>query len=448
MKTKGNAMRKAVIVISILFIIANCLVACSRSGPDLTSGSTQATTASNPTTTERVVPTTSTTHLAADPVDLSTIGTVINVADLGLVKIHPSYLYWSPRGTYIVFMGQAMDNQGQETWGLYLFKPSDRSIVKIKEGQPRVDYDMYTLQWSQDENLLAFSFYDTTKDGFPIQIYRVDAKKLENMPLSGFDASFSLDNKQIAITRMDGTIVIYNLTDHTIDNLGGHVKGHSPIWFSDNKRIIFCKQTSAIETEIGTASNERICILDTTEPGSAQLFGAENQFYGISWLIPDELVNIDCGWDDVIYPEILDVKLGKITIFNENDQSRLIVSYRQPNHALDILVPGSQRTITLYDASLRKIGVYAFAAVQSQIYNEVDHDMDVLPDGRLIYFNATGQETAVIASSIDENQTTKVAFLAGPCDVHLSPDRDLYAFLCKRNTQLILVNPQDFLPDH
>jgi WD40 repeat protein len=440
----GRLIKKTVIAMLVLFIAANHLIACSAIPSGNTSQSTQTsssavTTESRPTTAETAIPATSPSSTEAKPFDLSTIGTAIEVADLGLSMIHPSYFSWSPHGKYIVFMGKVKDDQATETWNVYLFRLSDRSIMKIMDGEPNVDYGMHISHWNQDESLLAFSFFDYQSDKYPVYLFHENSGSVEEIPVHGYDATFSPDNNRIALTTMDRTIALYNLNDRSVNNLGGKVKGHSPIWFSDSKRIIFCKQISSKETDIGTAYIDQICILDTTKPDSMKLIGSESAFYGISWLVPDEMVSIDAGWDDVSYGEILDLKTEQVSSFDE--YVYMILPFQQPDNSYDLLLYPYPAGTALMDLALHPIGTYAFPDDMNQ------NAFDVLADHRLIFFNIIDHQTLMMASYINENRFEEVAYLDGACDVYLSPQRDCYAFLCNRRTKLLLINRSDILPE-
>jgi hypothetical protein len=437
-------MKRCMIMLLLFFILtADCLTGCfgnHSENTSITSPHTSMTsTAASTTASQSAAATTATsadtsaTAVKAGPVDLSIIGTAISTADFGISLIHRSYFYWSPSGQYILFMGIVKNPQDEETSNVYLFRLADKSIIKIMDGEKSGNYTMLTPSWSLDESLLTFSFLQFDVKDYPIYLYHIKTKILEALPIPGFEAAFAPDNSRIALSKMDHSIVVYNLTDQSIDNLGGKVKGCGPIWFSDSRRILFCKQTSSQETDLGTAYQRTLCILDTLHIGSSKLLGSESTIYHLSWIVPDEWVNMHGGWDDGYEAAVLDIKKEQITSYGEG----VVCPFRQSGSEFILLVYSHYSETVLLDSSQQRIGSYALDV------NLDTDNFDVLPNHNLIFFTVTGEETDMMISYINENRFEQIAYLEGPSSIYLSPDRYVYAFVAKRGTQLLIVNRRD-----
>jgi Tol biopolymer transport system component len=234
---------------------------------------------------------------------------------------------------------------------------------------------------------------------------------------------------KIAFSDIDHRIVIYNLSDKTSTEMPAGVKGYSPIWFSDNTRILFSKLTGRNPSNLEGAELQDICILDTDKSEVIKSLGKDNVYKSHKWLIIDKMAWVESGWDDGHYLNLLDLDSSKLTEFGEGDG----ISYQINNRELNFFVLSNGKGFTLFDRNLKELGVFPVMNNDQQWSNTA---LGLLSDGRLLYW-ATSQyqkHNAIILSTLNQQKITQTFAVEGLYYAKASTD----------GSKIALVNDQGF----
>jgi Tol biopolymer transport system component len=362
-------------------------------------------------------------------IDLLSLGMSYSAADYGIYSISSDYFYWSPKAEYLVFLGYLKDSQSKYTPNIYLLHLKDNKITKIMDGVYDRNFYLTEPRWSEDESLLTIPFYDLAEKTYPVRLFNTNQEKLQVLPIYGLDASISPDMSKIAFSDIDHRIVIYNLSDKTSTEMPAGVKGYSPIWFSDNTRILFSKLTGRNPSNLEGAELQDICILDTDKSEVIKSLGKDNVYKSHKWLIIDKMAWVESGWDDGHYLNLLDLDSSKLTEFGEGDG----ISYQINNRELNFFVLSNGKGFTLFDRNLKELGVFPVMNNDQQWSNTA---LGLLSDGRLLYW-ATSQyqkHNAIILSTLNQQKITQTFAVEGLYYAKASTD----------GSKIALVNDQGF----
>lgn len=359
------------------------------------------------------------------PIDFLSMGVNIPAEKFGIFSISKNY-FWSPSAKKAVFIGYIKDTNGKYTPNLYLLEPQNRLITKIMDGEKDKNYILQEPQWTDDENMFTFDFRDIETGGVPVCYYNVDTKKLTVLPFNGTSATISPDKSRIAYSGSDG-FYIYDIAEKSKTLIPGVINGSNPIWFSDNTRILFFKATGKNPSKLEGADLSDICILNTTKPISVKALNYETVYRNMKWIIRDELVFIESGWDDGHYLSILNTKTSLLTNFGDNKT----LSYIPVNGEIKFItsdLDNRTKGFELLDRNLTKLGVFA-----------VDKDSQssrtpllLLPDNSLLYLKSNNslQNGAVMITYLNENRFVQSSVF----------EEALYPFISENGSQIALIN--------
>lgn len=262
------------------------------------------------------------------PLSITDIGEVIYARDLGIDGIS-SYLYWVPGKNAVFFQGYHKDTEGKFTPGVYYYENEGQEITTILMGSPGSNYVLGEPVWSSYNNEVLFSFSGFSNEELNLYIYNFQQSNLELLPISGRQAEFSPDGSKIIYVDKNQNLQLYNRSDQKTQTLGSDIKGHSPIWFSDNRHILFFKNTGKNPHKLDGADLHVICLFDTLSFKSIRIIGDETVYRDLHWALQDSIAWIDSGWDDGHFVGTLDLSSNRIGDLGEADFSKYLTG-REP----------------------------------------------------------------------------------------------------------------------
>ncbi len=250
----------------------------------------------------------------ANPPSIMDIGEVIYAKDLGIDGIGGSYLYWVPGKNAVIFEGYLKDAEGKFTPGVYYYNNESKEIATILMGSLDSHYYLAEPIWSADNSEVLISFGG-------IYIYDLHQSSLELLPISGRQAELSPDGSKIIYVDKNQNLQIYNRSNKEIQSLRSDIKGHSPIWFSDNRHILFYKDVGKNPHNLDGNDLHVLCLLDTYNSEIVRTIGEEMVYRDLFWALQDSIAWIYSGWDDGHFFSILDLSDDTIEELGETYDS-------------------------------------------------------------------------------------------------------------------------------
>ncbi|NJD01222.1 MAG: hypothetical protein FIA99_01175 [Ruminiclostridium sp.] len=367
---------------------------------------------------------------------LEQIGVSFSVRDFGADVVSSSYLYWSPKADYIIFIGHDKDESNKYTAGVYILNLLNNEARKIIEGEYDKNYYLNEPQWSADESIVTISFYDIMEKEFPVYLYHLESGELERLLVNGMTPSISPDKNMIVYSGEKG-LGIYNISEKTANILPGNIKGFSPIWFSDSRRILFFKALDKNPSGLEGGELNDIGIVDIMDPGYIELLGYEKVYRGCKWIMNDKLVWIRSGWDDGHYAEYLNYDTRTLIELGED-----ISNYYQSSLGVSFFRFYDSGNCEMLDQNLDSEGLFNLEREENGWYNVF---LSLVPDGNLLYLrvNLTELKGMVMLSHMNENSYLQLSEYENYIYPKVTEDGTKIAFLGDNEDSIIIVNSSE-----
>lgn len=244
------------------------------------------------------------------------MGWIVYAEEIGLHGFGHSF-YWSPDMNGILFEGFEKSNEGKYTSGLYYYNIKNHEIINIIKGKESSIYYMEEPNWSITGNEILFSYIELSEKNPLVYLYNFQTGKLDTLPVAGRQATFSSDCSKIIFTSADEKLHIYQLSDATIQTLPEEIKGRSPLWFSDDRHILFLKDAGINPSGLEGADLYEICILDMQNTERFKIIGDRQVYHKLNWMLQDSTAWVESGWDDGHSVSILDINERKVQELGE-----------------------------------------------------------------------------------------------------------------------------------
>jgi len=367
---------------------------------------------------------------------LEQVGVTFSTRDFGADRISSSYLYWSPKADYIIFIGYDKDDRNRYTAGVYILNLRNNEARKIIEGECDKNYYLNEPQWSADESMVTIPFYDIMEKDFPVYLYHVDSGDLERLLVNGMTPSISPDKSMIVYCGNKG-LGIYNISEKTVNILPGDIKGFSPIWFSDSRRILFFKAIGKNPSGLEGGELNDICIIDIMDPGHIELLGYEKVYRECKWIKDDKFVWIRSGWDDGHYAEFLD--LGTRTLIELGED---VFNYCQSIPGVFFFRFKDSGNCEMLDRNLERAGLFDAERGENGWHNVF---LSLVPDGNLLYLrvNLTELKGMVMLSHMNENRHLQLTGYGDYIYPKVTEDGTKIAFAGDNEDSLIIINSSE-----
>lgn len=253
---------------------------------------------------------------------LAEYGKTVYAEELGVDSI-TSYFYWSPQSEDVLFMGAVKDSLGKYTAGVYLYNLKSEKVTSVVKGNYDTNYFFQEPVWSEDGKQVVISFMDFDNKAPSIHIYHMEEAKLETLPVEGFCPELSPDKTKLLYFSSQGSIHVYNLMDGKDRLVSSELKGFLPLWFSDNRHIVFCVKTGKNPSGLEGAELHDICIVNTENSEYPQILKHEKVYRNMKWLVQDSLLWIESGYDDGHYADLLDLNTNEYTEIGDGAYNRI-----------------------------------------------------------------------------------------------------------------------------
>ncbi len=358
------------------------------------------------------------------------VGKAVYAADLGFDSFGSSF-YWSPDNTGALFEGFKKNEEGKYTPSVYYYNFKDQRSIKILQGKLDENFYLDEPIWSADGQEVLLSFNEIMDKDPTIHLYSIQHEKLEDLLINGRQAEFSTDGTKILYVGADESLHIYQRSDGTIQSLPDEMRGHTPLWFSDNRHILFFKDTGKNPHGLDGAQLYSLCVLDTQEPDGLKVLGDESVYKNLHWVVQDNVAWIDSGWDDGHYVSLLDINTSAVQELGGMGYN-IYLSGRNPR----IIWRQMDNTWRVYDIQLKNYTEYQEGSDQNIM------PLSLLPDDRLLFWKSTmedGRKSSLLAVSSDSHTlilTEDNSFLYP----RISPDGSGMAFIDSDGGFLITVD--------
>ncbi|MFA5021365.1 MAG: hypothetical protein WC517_04925 [Patescibacteria group bacterium] len=369
--------------------------------------------------------------------------TTIVLKDAGLESINMDNFYWSPDAKFIIFMGYIKNKDNKFIMNVYLLRVSDKKLIKLIDGtiDNMTDY-IVKPQWSGDGSLAVINFCSITRKKYFIYLYNTKQETLELIPVNGFFPSISPDKSKMVYFDKNYGLSLFEFSNRTGTVISGKIKGVYPIWFSDNKRILFSRKTGKNPLGLEETEIYDICIMDTRKPEGIRSLGFEGLPCELAWMVRNELAWTKTRHEDGDYFGVFDIaSLKMIDLGKKNEKTYQMLKGELYYIQLDEIVSGGQYGYQLLDHNRKVIG--AFAVGENNYNVRPFYALSLLPDKRLFYLQAdTGNNKASLAVSyLNENRFVPLSVIDGSYIPIISEDGAGIAFISKEGDRLILIDP-------
>lgn len=359
------------------------------------------------------------------PMSMMDIGEVVYYNDLGLSEIS-NEVYWVPGKNSVFFQGYTKDAEGKTASGVYYYDIDKKEIKNILTINGGSDYFLSEPSWSSDSNEVVFSFLDLFARETPAYVYNITQGTLELLPFSPYGAEFSPDGSKIIYNDRDKNLWVYTRSTKSSQALGTSIKGHSPIWFSDNRHILFFNATGKNPHNLDGADLYTICIFDTLDMQITRIIEEEAVYQSVHWLIQDRLAWIESGWDDGHFANILDLSDNSIEDLGEfYYQPSMPISGAEPRLIKSI----DQNQWRVYDAVQNRGYEYLSSPYQGQ-------PVGMLPDQTLLLLQT--EEDFSLSSLIAVPRDDQAYILA-------QYENSIYPYVNEDSTRFAFMNPNESL---
>ncbi|MHB1485537.1 MAG: hypothetical protein ACYCYI_12875 [Saccharofermentanales bacterium] len=414
-----------ILVLCVMFTTISCLRIITGNSSSISDLSPTAISISTTTSGLTLTPANSTvTPTEFIPHDIMAEGMDITLADSGIESISTSYFYWSPKADYIVFLGYERDPANSIIANAYLYKLKDKKLIKLASGVKDQIYYLNEPGWAEDESMFTIPFYQLENKAVPIYLYYTNQEKLEKLEVSGWNPSISPDNNKLVYSNKNKNLCVFDLIDKSEKVLSKTVTGISPIWFSDNNRVLFLKYTGQNPSKLEGAEYKDISIIDTSNAIKIESLGFESTNQRISWILKDDLVWLESGYDDGHYVKVLDLNPRMVTDFGELPDK----SYISKENTISFIVYKNDTGYRLLDQNMNETGVFATSSTQKQAPGPA---LSVISGDKLIYFlnNPSNTDGALMLSYLNQNKFIQLSVFSGR----------LYPFASRDGSKIALV---------
>lgn len=306
------------------------------------------------------------------------MGRIVYAKDIGLHGFG-HFFYWSPDMDGILFEGFLKNAEGKYTSGLYYYNIKTHDIINIINGKENSIYYMEEPNGSITGNEILFSYIELSEKNPSVYLYNFQTGKLYALPVAGRQAAFSSDCSKIIFTGADERLHIYQRSDGTIQTLPEEIKGRSPLWFSDDRHILFLKDTGTNPSGLEGADLYEICILDSQNTDHYKIIGDKQVYHKLNWVLQDSTAWVESGWDDGHSISILDINEREVQELGEAGYIKYITG-----RAPDIIFRKDENLweILGYNYEYRSCPAESFPLCR-------------MPDGNLVFFQSNLDEKNV-----------------------------------------------------
>lgn len=376
-------MKKAGVIIILAAMLLLSLSACGTGNkgtdgkPSENTGSQNAGSTTNPQTKE----------------DTQLFEKMVSEYGIGVDKLN-NWLYWSPKGNFVVFEGFKDKGETDEDYAVVVADLKKGTMKKIKNG-----YLYGKPSWNAEESMAFISLSDG------LYSYSIESGDVSKISDKGYKPEVSPDGKKV-IYMSDG-LWVYDLEGKSTLRLTKGKYDTAPIWFSDSKRIFYFRDNGKNLGD-GAGNQQEMSILDIEKPEKNKevLPAFKGKFRSAQWLVQDDMLHIYAGWDDGHMHYILNLKNEKIidvdstqlyqVAFNKKDgivlkakDDRLEIYDFEMKKLADGLIDNDSE----YEAAEYSLG-HAFLSGNKVIYLHVNQQ-DNKGAMRISYLDGSGKQTRI-----------------------------------------------------
>ncbi len=191
----------------------------------------------------------------------------------------------------------------------------------------------FQMDWAQDS---SFAVLSDSMSAAPILYFNSTSQTVTDLPVTGSQCRISPDGTRIAYTDFtrDSKLYTYDFVTRKEQAIGDGIRGVSPIWHSDSRRLMFLEYTGDNPSGLEGGELQNLTQIDLLAPDLRETMMETTVYRDVSWLEEDRLVLIHSGWDDGYFTSILDLDtmnlldLGEGIVYTGSyDADRVILAY-------------------------------------------------------------------------------------------------------------------------